>query len=34
MEYTSVSWYGIPELVVPFRTSFISRVDQANEETT
>jgi hypothetical protein len=33
MEYTSLSWYGIPELVVPIRTSFISRVD-ANEEPT
>ena len=33
MEYTSLSWYGVPELVVPIRTSFISRVD-ANEEPT
>jgi hypothetical protein len=33
MEYTSLSWYGIPELVVTIRTSFISTVD-ANEEST
>ena len=33
MEYTSLSWYGIPELVVTIRTAFISTVD-ANEEPT
>jgi hypothetical protein len=33
MEYTYLNWYGIPELVVPIITSFISRVD-ANEEST
>ena len=33
MEYTSLSWYGIPELVVNIRTSCISTVD-ANEEST